>query len=331
MSTGRKWSFGMVGAALATGLPLIALVFALAGAANAAPSEEDIGASTPPSAARVHVHRAASEAPAQERSAAETSDVPPPLIASPPQLHATFPYTIRPGDSLGSIASQFGVSIAELTRVNHLGEDADLIAGQALRIPNPFLAREHELTTEIDRLSLDKQAADQRVEKAESALASERAQVEDLTAAKEQYSHNLRMLPWWRTVALTAIAAAVLMLGVMMLALFEWWILRNRFRAVAEMNESLRRLDFKYKTALAKGELRLQELYGRRRRGIQEGQERLKLPEEAEIEELNRQLKEVLEHHLERLGPPSESTRRAHSRERVGGIGSPVAARSERR
>ena len=47
----------------------------------------------------------------------------------------------------------------------------------------------------------------------------------------------------------------------------------------------------------------MQELYGRRRRGIQDGQERLKLPEETEIEELNRQLKEVLEHHLERLGP----------------------------
>src|ERR1700693_1072363 len=103
MNTGHKWSLGRVGAALFTGLFLIALVFALAGAANAAPSEEDIGASTPPSAARVPVHRAEPEAPSQERAAAETSYVPPPVIASPPQLHATFPYTIRPGDSLGSI------------------------------------------------------------------------------------------------------------------------------------------------------------------------------------------------------------------------------------
>jgi len=138
-------------------------------------------------------------------------------------------------------------------------------------------------------------------------------------------------LPWWRGAALMAAGVAALMFGVMLLALIEWWILRNRFRAVAEMNESLRRLDYKYRAALAKAELRLQELYGRRRRGIQEGQERPKLPEEAEIEQLNRKLKDVLERHLKRLGPPGESTRRARWRERITGIGSPVEARSLRR
>ena len=179
MNTGHKWSLGRVGAALFTGLFLIALVFALPGAANAAPSEEDIGASTPLSAPHAPVHRAPTQAPPRERSssAADTSDASRSVSASPSQPHATFPYTIRPGDSLGSIASQFGVPLAELAHANHMAEDVDLIAGQSLRIPNPFLAREHELTMEIDRLSLDKQAASQRAEKAETALASERAQV----------------------------------------------------------------------------------------------------------------------------------------------------------
>jgi hypothetical protein len=108
-------------------------------------------------------------------------------------------------------------------------------------------------------------------------------------------------------------------------------MLRGRFRAVAEMNESLRRLDYKYRGALAKAELRLQELYGRRRHGLQEGQERPRIPEEVEIEQLNRRLKELLEDHLARLGPPGESVRRARWRERISGIGSPVEARSGRR
>ena len=81
-------------------------------------------------------------------------------------------------------------------------------------------------------------------------------------------------------------------------------------------------------TSSSKAELRLRELYGRRRRGIQDGQERPKLPEGLEIEELSRQLKEVLEHHLARLGPPGESAQRARWRERVSGIGSPVEART---
>src|SRR6516164_4583652 len=108
-------------------------------------------------------------------------------------------------------------------------------------------------------------------------------------------------------------------------------VARHRVRAVAEMNESLRRLDYKYKAALAKAELRFQELYGRRRRGVQEGQELSKTPEEIEIEQLNRRLKEVLEHHLQRLDTASSSAGRARWRERLAGIGAPMEARSFRR
>jgi hypothetical protein len=117
----------------------------------------------------------------------------------------------------------------------------------------------------------------------------------------------------------------------MFLALVEWWLLRSNFRAVAEMNEALRRLDYRYRSALGKAELRLQELYGRRRRGLHDGQERPKLVEEAEIERLNRELKTVLERLLERLGPVGTGARRARWRVRIAGVGSPVEARSLRR
>ena len=247
------------------------------------------------------------------------------------QPRPNFPYTIRPGDSLGSIAALFGVPIVELMRLNRLNEDSELIAGRQMRIPNPYLARERELTAEIDRLSMEKQGALDRAAKVHDEAASLQSQVNDLTVENQNYGRDLRALPWWRGAALMATAGAILMFGGMLLALVEWWTLRSRLRAVAEMNESLRRLDYKYRAALAKAELRFQEIYGRRRRGVQEGQERPKLPEEAEIEQLNRQLKEVLERHLRRLGPPGESMRRARWRERIAGVGSPIEARSLRR
>jgi LysM repeat protein len=328
----QRWFGGVLG------------VFALtllvsAGASRGSPYEEDIGASAAATRSRIPV--TARPAPRPRPTTAGVPEIrggvsnAPVAVVAPPsapgQPRPSFPYTIRPGDSLGSIAALFGVPVADLMRLNRLSEDSELIAGQQMRIPNPYLARERELTAEIDRLSMEKQAADDGAAKAAGTVTSLRGQLNDLTAENQSYGHDLHVLPWWRAAALMAAGAAVLMFGVMLLALIEWWILRNRFRAVAEMNESLRRLDYKYRAALAKAELRLQELYGRRRRGIQEGQERPKLPEEAEIEQLNRQLRDVLERHLKRLGPPGESARRARWRERITGIGSPVEARSLRR
>jgi LysM repeat protein len=347
---------GRFGVGLLTAL----LVVGLAAGAYAAPTEVDIGASTPPPRPVRHAPRptplaeparqaqpseeaapvsppAEPALPAESSSSAEnpsgdtsdTATAPPSGLISQPR--ATFPYTVKSGDTLGTIAGIFGVSVADLMRVNRLRADTELSIGETVRVPNPFLARERELSSEIDRLSSDKQAASDRAQHDADTIAGLHARVQDLTESNNQDSHQIRMLPWWRAAMLLATGAAVLMLGVMIVALFEWWILRSRFRAVAEMNESLRRLDYKYKAALGKAELRLQELYGRRRRGIQDGQERAKIPEEAEIEQLSRQLKEVLERHLERLGPPSDSARRARWRERVAGIGSPVEARSIRR
>jgi hypothetical protein len=203
--------------------------------------------------------------------------------------------------------------------------------GDTLRIPNPFLSQQRELSSEVDRLTLDKQSAEQNKQKLQETISALHSQVQDLNDTNRQYQHDLHVLPWWRATALLAAGAAALALGIMLVAVIQWLVARSRFMAVAEMNESLRRLDYRYKAALAKAELRFQELYGRRRRGIEEGQERSKTQEELEIEQLNRQLKEVLERHLQRLEPSSSTAGRARWRERLAGIGAPMEARSVRR
>ena len=252
-------------------------------------------------------------------------------ISSPSRPRATFPYTVRAGDTPAGIASLFGVPLADLLRVNHLNEESELMIGDTLKVPNPFLARERQLSTELNRITADQQAAEERAQKSQQSISALRTQVQDLSTANKQNEHDLRVLPWWRSAALLAAGAAALMLIIMLVAVVQWVLARGRFRAVAEMNESLRRLDYKYKAALAKAELRFQELYGRRRRISQEGQEPSKMPEELEIEQLNRQLKEVLEHHLQRLDSSSSSAGRARWRERLAGVGAPMEARSIRR
>ncbi len=279
-------------------------------------SEQAIGAALP--------HRpVAVVTPAEETPAVTPPrEVPAsiPASTSPPnafKAHTTFPYTIRPGDSLGAIAGLFGISIIDLARANHLNEQSELEAGKLLRIPNPAVAHERDLTARIEQLEHDNDEATQRATKAEGDLSAVRASLQSLSAERKELDHDLRSLGWWRGSTYVLAGATFLMFGAMLLALIDWWTLRNRFRAVAELNESLRRLDYKYKTALAKAELRLQELYGRRRRGIHEGQERPKLAEEAEIEALTRELKAVLDHHLKRIGPAGARAGRTQWKERI--------------
>jgi len=251
--------------------------------------------------------------------------------AAPRHMATFFPYTIRPGDTLNSIASIFGLDSSDLARVNHITDETGLIAGHSLRIPNPFLARQRELEAEIDRLSAERQETAERAHGTQERLDNVQSQIDDLNLRDHELRHESASLPWWRAATYMAAAAALLMFGTMAVALVEWLKLRGRFRAVAEMNESLRRLDYRYRNTVAKAELRLQELYGRRRRGIEDGQERPRIAEDAELEHLHQQLKEILEAHLARLGPPGQRARRARWRELIGGIGAPAEARSARR
>jgi len=322
---------------------MVMLVISAASLAYSAPSEENIGSSSlrttqlRGSGGLSKSSESSGDNPADVESdqgrtdegVQVPGDVSSASSVSPPR--AVFPYTVRSGDTPIGIASLFGVPVADLLRLNHLHPESELMIGDTLRVPNPFLARERELSSELDRLSADKQAAEERAQKSQQAISELRAQVEDLSASNKHYGHDLHVLPWWRAAALVAAGAAALMLAIMLAAVIQWIIARSRFRAVAEMNESLRRLDYKYKAALAKAELRFQELYGRRRHSFAEGQEQLKTPEEIEIEQLNRQLKEVLQQHLQRLEPSSSTAGRARWRERLASVGAPMEARSVRR
>ncbi|HZO81733.1 MAG TPA: LysM peptidoglycan-binding domain-containing protein [Candidatus Binataceae bacterium] len=265
---------------------------------------------------------------AEEQGPAEEPAPPP----SPVHRHpGEFSYTVRPGDSLGSIASTFGIQVSDIARANRISQDAMLMVGQTLRIPNPFAARMRELTAENQKLSDELTLARSRADQADASASTLKAQVQQLTAGNQEQARELRMLPWWRGAVYSAAIVALLMLGVTALAILEWFLLRRRYVAVAEMNESLRRLDQRYKVLFAKAELRMQELYGRRRRGMADDQERPKLPEEAELELLDQQLRDVLEHHLEQLGGRARARRRGRWREDFGAVAPPVEARSARR
>lgn len=242
-------------------------------------------------------------------------------------------YTIRPGDSLNAIGAMFGVGAADIARANHMSLDAALYAGNVLHIPNPFATQVHSLNARVRQLTAQQDALAQKAGRIEQTNGVLRNRVGQLTVELEVLRGEVQVLPWWRDAALVLAMVALLMLGVMLVALLEWWILRRRFVMIVEMNESLRRLDQKYKSILAKVELRMQELYGRRRRGMPDGQERAPLSEEAEIERLDQQLKEILERQLEQLGGlPKKAKRHARWRSLLGGgVDSPIEARSARR
>jgi LysM repeat protein len=250
---------------------------------------------------------------------------------SPGQGGAGLSYTVRSGDSLGAISELYGLDLSDLARANHLDEDSILHTGQVIKVPNPFAAQVRRLQAKVEQLTTEGQAAGQKERIDGAKIQSLGEQVEQLKAANQELQHNVRVLPWWRGTALTTGAAALLMLGVTALTILEWLILRRRFKALVEANESIRRLDQRYKVALAKAELRLQQLYGRRR-ASDEDQGVVKSPDEIEIERLDQQLKELLARHLEKLGLSRERAgRRDRLADLVGGVEEPAGARAGRR
>jgi LysM repeat protein len=245
--------------------------------------------------------RGASSAAAQGSPAAATGAQNP---AAPSKPHKYFPYTIRPGDTLGSISAYFGVPVAQLAKLNRLHEDDDLIAGEALKIPNPFEASQKNLEAQVDQLTTQLRDTQQKLQQAESQVLNLTSKNSEVSTENASLTEATRVLPWWRGTALATAAAALLMLGVTGLTLFEWWMIRRRFLAISDLAQSLSRLDVKYKEMLAKAELRMQQLYGRRRPAgsaetVQHG---VKTADEIEVERLSHELREVLERNLQRLG-----------------------------
>ncbi len=248
--------------------------------------------------------------------------------AKPLKSHKFFPYTVRSGDTLGTVAQYFGMTTADLAHVNKLHEDDELDEGQELKIPNPFEASQHTLETEVEQLSDQNRSNQQKLESAQYQVSTLTNSNSDLTAQNATLKESVKILPWWRGTSLAAAAAALLMLGVTTLTLFEWWMLRRRFLALSDLSISLSRLDVKYKETIAKAELRMQQLYGRRRppgapEHIMGG---MKTADEIEVERLSHELRETLERHLQQLGVRGRRSIGARWREALGGEEEPSAA-----
>jgi len=251
--------------------------------------------------------------------AAATSSAP--NEAKPSKPHKFFPYTVRSGDSLGTVAQYFGVPVADLARINRLHEDDELDSGQVLKIPNPFEASHRSLEQQVQQLSDQNRTIQQKAEQSAAQVTSLTASNTNLTAQNATLKESVKALPWWRGTALAVGAAALLMLGVTVLTLFEWWMLRRRFLSLSDLAMSLSRLDVKYKETIAKAELRMQQLYGRRRpAGAPENLlGGMKTPDEIEVERLSHELRETLEQHLQQLGVRGRASIGARWRNVLGG------------
>jgi LysM repeat protein len=298
-------------------------------------NETTVAPSAPP--ARVVRPAAGAEPsePGETDEPAEPADGSEPKPASRPDHPANIiPYTVRPGDSVGAIAQMFGITPEELAHANRIHLDEELQVDEVLKVPHPFTTEVNTLKGQVETLSTQLQAEDQKADSAEEQLKSSQSQVQELTGDNQDLQLGVKLLPWWRATTISLAIFSLVMVGVVSLTLFEWWRMRRRFVALAAMTDALSRLDYKYKAMFAKAELRLQQLYGRRRGGITEGQPRPKMPEEIEIERLNEELKQVLELHLQRMGARLPGGRRKGWREMFGGgdVGSTVEeARSYRR
>jgi hypothetical protein len=277
------------------------------------------------------VARPSSEAaPSEARDTGEPADE---SATKPVKPANTIPYTVRPGDSVGLIAQMFGITPEELAHANRIHIDDELQVDEVLKVPHPFTTEVTNLKSQVETLSAQQQAAEQKSDSAQEQIKSLQTQVQELTGENQDLNLGIKVLPWWRATAISLGIFALIMFGVMLLTMFEWWRMRRRFVALAAMTDALSRLDYKYKAMFAKAELRLQQLYGRRRGAVAEGQPRPRMPEEVEIERLNEELKQILELHLQRMGAKLPGSRRKGWREMFGGgdVGSTVEARSYRR
>jgi LysM repeat protein len=287
-------------------------------------AQTDINETTiPPSSPPARVVRApsATDEPADESA---------PKPVKPANV---IPYTVRSGDTVGTIAAMFGVTPEEIAHANRMHIDDELQVDEVLKIPHPFTTEVTNLKAQIETLSAQQQSAEQKSDSAQEQVKSLQTQVQDLTGQNQDLDLGVKLLPWWRATAISLAIFALIMFGVMLLTMFEWWRMRRRFVALAAMTDALSRLDYKYKAMFAKAELRLQQLYGRRRGAVTEGQPRPRMPEEVEIERLNEELKNILEVHLQRMGAKLPGSRRKGWRELFGGgdVGETVEARGYRR
>jgi murein DD-endopeptidase MepM/ murein hydrolase activator NlpD len=225
----------------------------------------------------------------------------------------------------------FHLSAEEIFRVNHLSENSTLRVGQVLRIPNPYTAQVHDLQRQV---AASQARSQEQARKLQDNNAKERAfdaRIVELSGLNRALEHDVTVLPWWRRAAMVAVTLAMVMLGIALVSLLQWFLIRQRFAAIAVANERLSKLDQRYRILHGRSELRLQQLYGRRRAAA-EPSVQARTPEDFELERLGHELKEVIEQELTKLGVQLHApARRSRFREWLTSLGSPVAVRSDRR
>lgn len=239
-------------------------------------------------------------------------------------------YTIHEGDSVGAVAGMFHLSAQEIFHANHLNENSTLHVGQVLRIPNPYTAQVHDLQHQLAATQARNQEQERKLQDSNSRERAFDARIVELSGINRALEHDVTTLPWWRRATTVAATIAMVMLGIAIVSLIQWFLIRWRFAAVAAANDKLSKLDQRYRTLLARSELRLQQLYGRRRAAT-EPSAQTRTPEDFELERLGRELKDVLEQELTKLGVEVQPARRSRFREWLTSLGSPVAVRSDRR
>jgi hypothetical protein len=127
----RTWLY--VGGAIFLGLVVVAALFALVtaptGTAANAPRPAATATAVPAPQTATATPPAALLAPTQPPPPSST-----PLPSPSPTARPSEEYVVQPGDTLTSIATRYGVSVAELQEANGLTEET-IVIGQRLTIP----------------------------------------------------------------------------------------------------------------------------------------------------------------------------------------------------
>ena len=112
----------------------------------------------------------------QRRAPPSDTDQPADAIGRKPAVKPhpanVIPYTVRPGDTIGAIAQMFGVLPEDLARYNRMHVDDELQVDEVLKVPHPFTAEVNNLKSQVETLSAQQQAAEQKADTAEDQLKS---------------------------------------------------------------------------------------------------------------------------------------------------------------
>ena len=134
---------------------------------------------------------------------ARLTDSPPTLWRRPNHPANVIPYTVRSGDTVGTIAEMFGVTPEDIARANRMHVDDELQVDEVLKVPHPFTTEVTNLKSQIETLSAQQQAAEQKSDSAQEQVKTLQRQVQDLTSQNQDLQPSVSFLPWWRATAIS--------------------------------------------------------------------------------------------------------------------------------